>query len=40
MANWATRAFMLYGGDPKYVPHQILQQPNQQQLQYTLPPGI
>ena len=50
MAEWATRAFFLYGGDPKYVLHTI-QQPIQSPpvvtnplqhsvLHHTLPLGI
>lgn len=48
MAEWATRAFFLYGGDPKYV-LQTIQQPiqpptitnplQQSLMHHTLPLG-
>lgn len=50
MAEWATRAFFLYGGEPKYgvqpITHQIQSPPSavpslhQTLLHHTLPPGF
>jgi hypothetical protein len=40
MANWATRAFLIYGGDPKFVPQQQLEHQQPSLLQYSLPAGI
>lgn len=37
MAEWATRAFFLYGGDPR---HTIQHLPQQTLLQYSLPQGF
>ncbi|XP_046658271.1 nuclear pore complex protein Nup155 [Homalodisca vitripennis] len=37
LAEWATRAFFLYGGEPKVASAQVLSPPS---FQYSLPPGF